>query len=198
MEFYLESNGIVRVFDTGQVYFPGEDTYLLIAAAKEEVRSADRVLEIGTGSGYVASSIQSQVSFLLATDINPHATISASLRGIEVVQTDLAGGIRAQFDLVLFNPPYLPTLSEERMEDWLEYALDGGPDGTVVIRRFADVADSLLASEGRILLLVSSLIDIDAIRDLFEIKGMKSEVVAKEVQEDREVLSVLRMMRKES
>ena len=41
------------------------------------------------------------------------------------------------FDLIVFNPPYLPTQPEERIDDWLEYALDGGVDGRAVITRFA-------------------------------------------------------------
>ena len=43
--------------DTTQIYFPSEDTYLLIKAALAEVKPNDRVLEIGTGSGAVAKSV---------------------------------------------------------------------------------------------------------------------------------------------
>jgi len=41
----------------------------------------------------------------------------------------LFSGLSGPFDLIIFNPPYLPTLPRERIDDWLEYALDGGPTG---------------------------------------------------------------------
>ena len=93
----------------------------------------------------------------MATDINPHAVLCAHKAGIDVVRTDLFTGIRGPFDLVLFNPPYLPTQPEERMDDWLEYALDGGESGRAVIERFARNVGDVLAPGGRILLLISSL-----------------------------------------
>ena len=91
---------------------------------------------MGTGSGLIAAEI-AKITRIIATDINPHAVISAQDAGVEVVRTDLFAGIRGPFDLVLFNPPYLPTQPEERMDDWLEYALDGGESGRAVIERFA-------------------------------------------------------------
>ncbi len=67
-----------------------------------------RVLEIGTGSGYIAAALK-EVADVIATDINPHAVCAAKQKGVEVVRTDLADGLRGPFDLVIFNPPYLPT-----------------------------------------------------------------------------------------
>lgn len=122
-----------------QVYPPAEDSHLLLRAALREVRPTDRVLEVGTGSGYVAASVLGRAANVVATDINPHAVECARARGLAAVRTDLFAGLSGPFDLVLFNPPYLPTLPEERIDDWLEYALDGGPTGRAVIERF--VAD---------------------------------------------------------
>ena len=116
------------VYDPDQVYHPDADSYLLLEAAHAEVKCGDRVIEIGTGSGLIACGI-SEVASVVATDINPHAAICAKRCGVEVVRTDLIAGICGIFDLVLFNPPYLPTQSEERIDDWLEYALDGGVTG---------------------------------------------------------------------
>ncbi|MBP9009300.1 MAG: methyltransferase, partial [Methanospirillum sp.] len=73
--------------------------------AQAEVKPDDIVLEVGTGSGYVASSIQ-DCRMVVATDINPHAVLSAHERGIQVVRTDLIAGLRRIFSLILFNPPY--------------------------------------------------------------------------------------------
>jgi len=177
-----------------QVYPPAEDSRLLLRAALAEVRPADRVLEVGTGSGYAAAGLMGRAAKVVATDINPHAARCARARGVEAVRTDLFSGLRGPFDLILFNPPYLPTAPEERLDDWLEYALDGGPTGRVVIERFVADAGRVLAPFGRILLLVSSLTGLDEVRELFARAGFVSFVVDEEALEG-ETLYVLRTMR---
>lgn len=177
-----------------QVYSPAEDSFLLLRAALREVRPADRVLEVGTGSSYVAAGLSGLAAAVVATDINPHAVACAHARGVEAVRTDLFTGLCGPFDLILFNPPYLPTTPEERIDDWLEYALDGGPTGRVTIEKFVADAGRVLSPFGRILLLVSSLTDLDEVRKLFARHGFVSFVVDTEVLED-ETLYVLRAMR---
>jgi release factor glutamine methyltransferase len=179
------------VYDPLQVYQPEADTCLLLETAQKEVKAGDCVLEVGTGSGLIASEI-ARITRVVASDINPHAVISARDAGVEVVRTDLFAGIRGPFDLVLFNPPYLPTHPEERIDDWLEYALDGGESGRAVIARFAAEAGRVLAPGGRILLLISSLTGLSEVSDVFTRHGYTVEVVARQVVED-EVLYVLRM-----
>jgi release factor glutamine methyltransferase len=178
-------------YDPCQVYSPEADTLVLLDAARAEVNPGDRVLEMGTGSGLIAAEI-AKITRIIATDINPHAVISARDAGVEVVRTDLFAGIRGPFDLVLFNPPYLPTQPEERMDDWLEYALDGGESGRAVIERFAAEAGRMLAPGGRILLLISSLTGLSEVSEVFTRHGYTAEVVAQQVVED-EVLYVLKM-----
>lgn len=181
-------------FDPSQVYQPEADTYLLLDAALSEVRPGDRVLEIGTGSGLVAGRLAEDGHAVVATDINPNAARSARERGIEAVRTDLFSGIRGTFDLVLFNPPYLPTRPEDRIDDWLEYALDGGPDGRVVIGRFAEGVGRVLAPGGRILLLVSELTGAAQVQEIFSRHGFDGESVA-ETRAEGEMLYVLRFAR---
>jgi release factor glutamine methyltransferase len=177
--------------DPQQVYQPECDTCLLLETARKEAKSGDRVIEVGTGSGLIAAEIE-KITCIIATDINPHAVISARDAGVEVVRTDLFAGVRGPFDLVLFNPPYLPTQPEERKDDWLEYALDGGETGRAVIARFAAEAGRVLAPGGRILLLISSLTGLSEVSDVFTRHGYTVEVVAQQVVED-EVLYVLKM-----
>ena len=180
-------------FDPDQVYQPEADTFLLLEAARAELKPDDQVLEIGTGSGYIASELFRSVK-IIATDINPHAVASARKTGVEVIRTDLFSGICGTFDLVIFNPPYLPTLLEERLDDWLEYALDGGETGRIVIERFARGVTEVLAPSGRILLLVSSLTGLEAVRDLFSHQGF-STVVVKQQQVEDETLFVIKIIR---
>jgi release factor glutamine methyltransferase len=179
--------------DPSQVYTPDADTYLLLDAARAEVKAGDRVLEVGTGSGLIAAEL-AKVTSVVATDINPHAVLCAREKGGVVVQTDLFCGIRSSFDVILFNPPYLPTQPEERINDWLEYALDGGLNGRVVIERFSEQVERVLAPGGRILLLISSLTGLPEVRDLFFEAGFVSEILLKKKIED-ETLYVLKIVR---
>jgi release factor glutamine methyltransferase len=180
--------------NSSQVYQPEADTYLLLNAARVEIRSGDRVLEVGTGSGIIAAELAG-VTDVVATDINPHAALCAREKGIDVVRNDLFSGIRGTFDLILFNPPYLPTLPEDRIDDWLEYALDGGTSGREVIGRFAAEVGRVLAPGGRILLLVSSLTGLPEVRDIFFRQNFVSEIIVKQKVED-ENLYVLRIVRR--
>lgn len=181
--------------DPAQVYRPAEDTFLLLDAAKREVRPDDRVLEVGSGSGQIAGELRGTGRSVTATDINPHATGSARILGVEVVRTDLVAGIRGPFDLILFNPPYLPTRPSERIDDWLEYALDGGVSGREVIARFLADAGRVLAPDGRMLLVISSLTGPDEVTGLAFSNGYSATVVREQAVED-ERLYVLRLVRK--
>jgi release factor glutamine methyltransferase len=178
-------------YDPCQVYQPEADTRLLLGAARDEVNAGDRVLEVGSGSGLIAAGL-ARLAQVVATDINPHAAICTRGAGIEVVRCNLVDGIRGPFDLVLFNPPYLPTEAHERIDDWLEYALDGGATGRETIRRFAAGAGRVLAPGGRILLLVSSLTGPGEVRQIFADLGFASEIAWQETVEDEE-LYVLRI-----
>jgi release factor glutamine methyltransferase len=180
-------------YDPAQVYQPESDTCLLLKAALAEVKPGDRVIEIGTGSGLISFEI-AKIAPVVATDINPHAAMSARGFGVEVIRTDLFSGVCGVFDLVLFNPPYLPTQPEEKIGDWLEYALDGGEDGRMVIERFASQVDRILSPNGRILLLVSSLTGPEEVRDFFSRKGFSSTIIQRSIIEDEE-LFVLKISR---
>ena len=179
-------------FDPAQVYLPAKDTYLLLNAAQDEIRPGDRVLDVGTGNGCVAIALWPDASLCIATDINPHAAAYVHAQGIDVVQTDLCAGLYGPFDLVIFNPPYLPTQPEERLDDWLEYALDGGTDGRSVIRRFAADVRRVLAPSGRVLLVISSLTGLQEVSGIFLSKGFFVTIVHQQRVED-EILYVLKI-----
>ena len=182
-------------YDPCQVYSPEADSVLLLDAARAEAGSEDRVLEVGTGSGLIAAEI-AKIARVVATDINPHVVIAARRAGAEVVRTDLFAGLRGPFDLILFNPPYLPTRPEERIDDWLELALDGGESGRVVIERFARDVGDILAPDGRILLLISSLTGLSEVQELFVCHGYSVNIAVQQDVDD-EVLYVLKILRKD-
>jgi release factor glutamine methyltransferase len=177
--------------NSAQVYPPAEDTRLLLEAVQKELRQGERVLEVGTGSGYIAAALARDAD-VVATDINPHAVAAARSEGVTTIRADLLAGIRGPFDLVIFNPPYLPTRKEERIDDWLEYALDGGRTGREVIGRFAKDVNRVLAPAGRILIIVSSLTGVNEVCHLFRKEGYCVEIVSRAPVFDCEELVVMR------
>ncbi len=185
-------------FDASQVYMPAEDTFLLERSALLEVCKTDRVLEMGTGSGRIAASVQTIAPYTLAIDINPHAAAYArEINGVETLRGDMFTALSpvAAFDLILFNAPYLPTEPEDRMNDWLEYALDGGRTGRAVLERFLPAAVPHLTKTGRILLLISSLTGLAEVQEMCRTVGCRTEIIAQEKEEDAETLYVLRISR---
>jgi release factor glutamine methyltransferase len=178
--------------NSAQVYSPAEDTYLLLNSARREVKPSDRVIEIGSGSGLIAAELVKMAASFVATDINPHAVVHTRAQGIDVVRTNFCAGLSGPFDLIVFNPPYLPTQPEERVDDWLEYALDGGVSGRDAIEQFAADARRVLAPAGRILLLISSLTGLHEVWGIFLSKGYCVAIVQEERVED-ETLYVLKI-----
>ena len=180
--------------DPELVYPIEADTILLCEAAAAEVRANDRVLEVGSGSGFIAFRLLRKASLVIATDCNPYAARMTHKKGVDVICTDFAAALRGPFDLILFNPPYLPTAPEERIDDPLELALDGGTDGRSVIARFAATVGDVLAPQGRILLLVSSLTGPQEVIDLFRKEGYASSI-ARRIRVFGEDLFVVRIVR---
>jgi len=111
------------------VYQPAEDSGLLAEAAIEAAHG--RVLEVGTGSGWVAAQVAAERGLdVVGSDLNPHAARQARDRGVEGVVADLCAPFRGgAFDTVCFNPPYLPTDPDNEWDDWMEHALSGGESG---------------------------------------------------------------------
>lgn len=149
------------------VYEPSEDSYLLAEAALSEIKDSERILEVGCGSGIISAVIKTNTNArVTGIDINPYAAACTRDNGVDVIRGDLLSCIKGKFDIIIFNPPYLPTSESERTNDWINIALDGGYDGREIINRFLETAGDHLADTGRILILVSSLNGIDEVKSM--------------------------------
>lgn len=187
----------IKLGDTDLVYEPAEDSFLLADAALKEAKPGMRILEIGTGSGFVSAVLLANLKEirLVATEINPHASRCAKMNGVEVIRTDLFRGIKSinpetLFDLILFNPPYLPTSEEEKVPGWLNYAFDGGISGRDTLERFLDEVRDYLKPGGEILVLISSITGLDAVKEKMETLGFAVEVVARKKVSFEELIVV--------
>ncbi|SNR31232.1 HemK2/MTQ2 family protein methyltransferase [Halorubrum vacuolatum] len=186
------------------VYQPAEDSGLLAEGAVEVAReraagagaTPDRVLEVGTGSGWVAARIRERCGVrTVGSDVNPHAAREARGRGVEAVLGNLLDPFRDDaFDVVCFNPPYLPTDPENEWDDWMERALSGGESGRDLIEPFLADVGRVLTPGGSVVLLVSSLTGYEEVLALAEAAGFTHEVVREE-SFPFETLSVVRFDR---
>ncbi len=161
-----------RVCWSDEVYLPSDDTLLLMKALDivldEPGVTRRRALEVGSGTGILSLHLLRRgFKEVYAVDLNPHAaratrcTLEENVGlgdhvGWEVIACDLASCVRdgAVFDIVVFNPPYLP--SDGRRVTWVDRAWDGGPSGVeVLLRLLGEVSRRRLAP--RALFVVSSL-----------------------------------------
>lgn len=179
-----------------QVYQPAEDSRLLADAATDVLEGDELVLEVGTGSGYVAATLAAETGArVVGSDLNPHACRQAAGRGVEAVRADLVSPFRdGAFDAVVFNPPYLPTTPAEAGDDWMEVALSGGETGRVVIEPFLESVGRVLAPDGVVLLLVSTLTGVDEVVDLAAAQGFSAVALVDE-SFPFETLTVLELVR---
>ena len=150
---------------TSSVYEPAEDSFLLAEAALDQIKGSQRVLEVGCGSGIISAVIKNNTSaVIIGIDINPYAAACTRDNGVEAIRGNLLDCIRGKFDIIIFNPPYLPTDESQRTKDWINIALDGGYDGRQIINRFLEDAFYHLEDNGQILILLSSFTGIGEVK----------------------------------
>jgi len=161
---------------THQVYEPAEDSFLLAEAALDQIKGSEKILEVGCGSGIISAVIKNNTSaVIIGIDINPYAAACTRDNGVEAIRGNLLDCIRGKFDIIIFNPPYLPTDESERTNDWINCALDGGCDGREIINRFLEDAGSYLVDNGRILMLLSSFTGIEEVKSKMKSLGYEIE-----------------------
>jgi len=154
------------------VLVPRPETELLAEAAWQWLgsRGAEAgALDLGTGSGCLAISLAKHCpeARIVATDMSPEALATAQenaqrhavrerieFRPGDGFQAVAAG---ASFDLLVSNPPYIPSAEIETLEPEVRdhdprLALDGGADGLSFYRRIAAEGGAWLKPEGRLML----------------------------------------------
>ncbi|EGG14340.1 hypothetical protein DFA_12110 [Cavenderia fasciculata] len=151
--------------DYKDVYEPAQDSYLFINALKKDLDdlkllNPSFVIEIGSGSGFVISylaKILENNGYFMSTDINPIAarvssrTATHNNVSLDVINTSFLTGIervKGKVDVLLFNPPYVPTESEEIEDGGIAASWAGGIDGREVIDKLLPQIDSILSPKG--------------------------------------------------
>ncbi|XP_061683699.1 methyltransferase N6AMT1 isoform X2 [Syngnathoides biaculeatus] len=152
--------------DFCDVYEPAEDSFLLMDALERDVDELRGMrphvcVEVGSGSGAVSAflvSLLGPAAIYFCTDLNRAAalctskTASSNNVSLEPVITDLVQcflpRLSGQVDVLLFNPPYVVTLSSEVGSMGIEAAWAGGRRGREVTDRFLPLVCKLLSTRG--------------------------------------------------
>jgi release factor glutamine methyltransferase len=159
------------------IYFPREDSVLLAEVISGKELSGKHVLEVGAGSGFLAILAAKKGANVTAVDVNSDAVEIAKKNAhrnnvkIDIAESDLFSNVNGEFDVIIFNPPYLPDKDEiEGKEIWA----DNG-----IIEKFANDVGMFLKSDGTVFILVSSLTDELAVRRFFIENGFSISAIAK-------------------
>lgn len=177
------------------IYSPSDDTDML--AETLDVPKGARVLDMCAGSGALGLLAAPRAREVLLVDDDPAAVETAranaernGFRNARAVKSDLFANVRGRFDLMIFNPPYLPQgegaedlyLYDEMQKKWRNvgfHAWDGGPDGRRVIDRFLDTFESHLAPGGRLHMIGSTLSDFEKSVSVLGERGMDARILAR-------------------
>jgi release factor glutamine methyltransferase len=183
-----------------RVLVPRRDTEALVEVALRRAPAAARIADIGTGSGAVALALAKERpgAEIVATDASEDALAVARANAealglpVRLLAGDLLAPLAGPFDLIVSNPPYVPTGDlaglppEVRREP--RSALDGGRDGLDVLRRLLAGAPPLLAPGG-VLAVEHGFDQGETVRALFAGAGFEAVETARDLAGHERVTS---------
>ena len=187
------------------VLIPRQDTETLVETVLDREKDpAISILDLCTGSGCIAVSLKKLGGYsqVAASDLSDKA-IGLAMRNasindaeIRLIKSDLFKDIEGSFDVIVSNPPYIPTeeietLSPEVRDHDPRMALDGGSDGLDIYRRIVSECKRVLKSGGR-LYMEMGFDQAGAVGGLMENAGFRDIEVVKDLAEkDRVIFGTL-------
>lgn len=198
-----------------EVYEPCDDSFALVDALLADRTNLlehhpNLCMEVGCGSGYVITSLalllgnDAPEAHYLATDINPHAvrvtseTLDAHGVHVELVCTNIAAGLegrlRGLVDVMVVNPPYVPTPEDEVGREGIASAWAGGENGRTVIDKILPIANNLLSDKGWLYMVTLTANNPSQICLQMREKGFSSRIVVQRSTEE-ESLHIIKFWR---
>ncbi len=166
------------------VYLPEEDTFTLASALDQWFNEHRplvplKILEVGCGPGFLIIRLAKKhpQHLYFASDVSweacIHASQNAKINGVLVYIScqNLVKGFIGQaqggeFNLVFFNPPYLPSDSINQPMHPLDIATLGGLGGIEIIKQFLQEIPKVLAEDGQVLLLTTNWNPQEQVREM--------------------------------
>ncbi len=127
------------------------ETYILSSAIDRSARHL-RTLDLCTGSGVHALAAAAHSDRVLAVDINPRAIAFARFNqtlndlppSVTFAEGDLYAPCAGRYDLIVSNPPYVPSVNHPSGSNWFS----GGPTGEDLLSRILAGLDDHLSATG--------------------------------------------------
>lgn len=170
------------------VYRTEDDTDLLIGVMRRGSYAVDRrVLDIGTGSGALAiAAARAGATSVTAVDLSWRSVAATWMNSrlnraaVSVRHGDLFAPVAGQrFELVVANPPYVPSESSVLPRHPIARAWDAGPDGRALLDRICAGAGDILTPNGDLLLVHSELSGTQRTLDALTEAGLRAQVLAR-------------------
>lgn len=196
---------------SSNVYEPSEDTFLLLDALESDLSSLEAlnptlIMEVGPGSGIIITALAKLLNgrakcyaidiSINACDVTKRTSMSNGMQ-IEVIQSNLLSTFKKNhlIDVLVFNPPYVVTSSEEVSEgDVIVRAYAGGHKGREVMDRLFPDLFEYLSEQCIFYLLVLKENDPQDIMHVLRGHGFSCETILTR-QVPGEKLSVLKFTR---
>ena len=186
-----------RVFSCdARALIPRPETELLVELVLKESGAAASILDVATGSGVIGLSLALSLPDVAVTlcDISPEALSLASDNAmrhgiadkVTRKESDLLDFVEGIFDIIVSNPPYIPTadiatLSREVLNDPV-LALDGGADGLRIVERLVE-ASSLKMSPGGLLAMEIGHDQAARVVEILKVHNFRDIVVHRDYQD---------------
>lgn len=170
------------------VFKPRSDSRMLAdQIRRERLVAGARVLDVCTGSGVLAiAAARAGASRVTAVDVSWRAVIAAWLNArlngvrLRVRRGDLLEPVRGErFDLIVSNPPYIPSEGDALPRRGPRRALDAGPNGRFFLDRICSSAGQYLTPGGVVLLVHSSICSEQTTIDALRRGGLEGTVVCR-------------------
>ncbi len=181
-----------RFFVNEYVLTPRQETEELVECVLRSCKGKS-VLDLCTGSGCIilTLALEGQISRGVGIDISKEALLVAQTNKkklkaeVEFYQSDLYKAVEERFDIIVSNPPYIPTadikelMPEVRLHEPI-LALDGRSDGLWFYRRIIEGAKDHLTDHGELFFEIGYN-QGGAVSDLLLVAGFTNVTVFKDL-----------------
>lgn len=154
-----------------EYYQPAEDTLFFADNIRDEKGKA--VLDMGTGSGFLAKILSNNFGLVVATDINFVALKKAHESVENCICCNAADALNLDFDLIVCNMPYLPS------DEISDPAVDGLKEGVEIPMKLIRSANNVLRNNGKLIYMTSSLANYLELIKKTEQLGFSTKILAK-------------------
>ena len=178
------------------VLIPRQDTEILVSEVIKVAKDGYDILDMCTGSGCIGITLAKKFpdSNVTGVDISDKALAVAwknkcnlDADNIDFIQSDLFAALGAdrRYDIIVSNPPYIPTKVIEGLQDEVRLhdpmlALDGTEDGLMFYRRITDKSGDYLKMNGYLCYEIGAEQTAD-VSDIMKQAGFKDIVVVKDL-----------------